>query len=286
MSARMIFPGFPPQKMNDDSEFRPETLINKGKQESLNLNLVTNDISKSNNLSEEEDEKLNKIILDRPIVKNKKKQKIKKIVLNDPVSQIEERSSEDKIILLKDSIKIENEIYIVNKIIEEKKTERSNVNDKERNSQITELNDDKIKIDLNILNPKGKYFYFIYAIILLEEIKTDNEPNFNISAKNVDNLNSKPKKEDMDLIEPLRIISKNTTSDTKENENKIQNKNKKFNFFNDEEPEKDKTEDLFKLPVKRNTKIISFLNDDEADDPLTTLTKNKTLATKQEKVFF
>ena len=67
MSARMIFPGFPQQKKNDDDEFKPETLMNKGKNDISNLNFFTNK-RKNSNLSEEEDEKLNKIVLDLSLI--------------------------------------------------------------------------------------------------------------------------------------------------------------------------------------------------------------------------
>jgi len=98
-----------------------------------------------------------------------------------------------------------------------------------------------------------------------------------------------PEKEDS--LDPLSIISKKSNSIVSAKaENPIPtsslNKIKKFNLFDDEEeiPKKDKTEELFKLPVKRNTKIISFLDDDEPDDPLADLNKNKKIATKEEKV--
>ncbi len=164
----MIFPGFPPQKRNDESEFKPETLINKGKHESSKLNLIANDISITSNLSEEEDEKFNKIVLDRPVVKNKKKQKLKKTVISDPVADKEEkRSSMDKTMLLKDSRKTENELLIDIKIIEEKKTETSKMSEKEPASQITELIDNKIKNDSIIPKHQGKYFLFYLLNIII-----------------------------------------------------------------------------------------------------------------------
>jgi len=82
----MIFPGFPPQskKENKEDEFRPEDLINRRIRDSnLNIESSNNDLKNNAKSDEEENETLNKIVIDRPVIKNKKKQKLKKIVLED-----------------------------------------------------------------------------------------------------------------------------------------------------------------------------------------------------------
>jgi len=154
MSARMIFPGFPPQKKNNDDEFRPEIYMNRGQNDSSNLNKITN--TGKNNLSEEEDENLNKIVIDRPVVKNKKKQKIKKMVLEDSkTNKVEEKTSNDNIISIDNSRKIENEVLIENKKIEENRTEKSVIIEKNQAAEITTLNEGIEKVESIIYRSHG-----------------------------------------------------------------------------------------------------------------------------------
>lgn len=136
-----------------------------------------------------------------------------------------------------------------------------------------------------------KSFKFFIILFLLDKIKTNNELNLNISSKKIKNkVDLTIKKED--LFDPLSIIAKNNNT---KNDEKIKfdnstslNKTKKFNLFDDEDdkPAKDKAEDLFKLPGKRNTKILGFLDENDTEDPLTELKKNKTTAGRNEKVIF
>lgn len=158
MSARMIFPGFPPQKKNEDNEFRPETLMNIGKDRSSRLNSIKN-TRKNSNLSEEEDDKLNKIILDRPIVRNKKKQKLKKMVLEDSsTKESNEKPADDSLTVKNQSKILENNPQIENKITEENKTGRSFGEEKDSVAQITEIKENKINAEPILPRAQGKFF--------------------------------------------------------------------------------------------------------------------------------
>ena len=88
MSAKLIFPGFPQKKIDDqksDDEFKPEISMNRFRNDVSSKENKSNS-RKNSNLSDEENETLNKIVLDRPIIKNKKKQKIKKITLEESLA--------------------------------------------------------------------------------------------------------------------------------------------------------------------------------------------------------
>lgn len=294
----MIFPGFPPQKKDenqrDQDEFRPDTHINIREKEKFNL-ISASDTKKNRDLSDEEDERFNKIILERPVVNNKKKQKLKKRFLdNNTTDKSNANQINDKINSNNDLEFTKNKSSVDNRKQEEHKIERNIILKKVPILQVQENKESILKKDLLNLKPEGinlyinklnKYFNFI------DEIERTNEPNLNMSSKNIKNkIDINLKKED--LFDPLNLISKksNTNLKNKANyDNSITlNKPKKFNLFDDEDdkPKNDKAEELFKLPAKRNTKILSFLDENEADDLLTGLKKNKTIVAREEKVFY
>jgi len=93
-----------------------------------------------------------------------------------------------------------------------------------------------------------------------------------------------------EMIDPLSFVSKNkNTIISAQSENKppiSPNKTKKFNLFDDEDekPKKDMNQDLFHLP-KKNTKILNFLDENEDDEKLFSISKkNKDTKLKDEKV--
>lgn len=163
MSARMIFPGFPPQKKNDDKkeqdEFRPETLMNINKNDKSYLSAIPN-TRKNSNLSQEEYETLNKIVLDRPIIRNKKKQKLKKMILEDNKTKNPDEliTNNKEIHNNTDKKEIGKKILFENTKIEEIENHKNDYVDKEL------LSNDQKRIDISLnrdsidLNNNGKIF--------------------------------------------------------------------------------------------------------------------------------
>jgi len=161
MNAKMIFPAFLPQKKEENQryqdEFRPDTHMNIGEKEKFNIISAT-DTKKNSDLSDEEDEKFNKIILDRPIVKNKKKQKLKnKFIDNNTTDKLNANQINDKINSNNDLEFTQNRSSVDYIKQEEHKIERNITLKKVPFLQVQENKESILKKDLLNLNPESIY---------------------------------------------------------------------------------------------------------------------------------
>ncbi len=105
---------------------------------------------------------------------------------------------------------------------------------------------------------------------------------FGENEENMDPLSTLTKKSvktKKSVVDPLAFLNGDINQSKK-------NMNKKVSLFNEEEkPENDLKDSLFQLPKRNaNIKKLSFLDENEEDDPLTMIKKNATVVNKENKV--
>jgi len=109
--------------MEDD--FSPEHLINnRFKNENTIKNSMIKNYENDKKILEEEDDTLNKIVIERPVVKNKKKQKLQKIILEDSVKDLPNNKKTNDNNVDKDIKNFTNKFDSLISISEEKKEEK------------------------------------------------------------------------------------------------------------------------------------------------------------------